>query len=182
MTTTLTGNVKLTSNQERAINLLGAGISAEQVAAAIGVDPSYISQLVSNPEFSELIAQKRFEALQKHNVRDNNYDEMEDELLTRMKDLIPLMTRPMEVLRSIQVINAAKRRGASTPDSIINKQTQVNLVLPKVIIQKYTTNVHNQIIAVAGQELLTIDSNQLLKKIGNSNDSRNSKEVKGVTS
>jgi hypothetical protein len=155
----------LTTTQARALNLLGHGIGPEAVASALGVTTSAISQLLSDEQFSAQVAELRFQNLNKHNERDNKYDSIEDELVEKMKDLIPLMMRPLEVLKAIQVINAAKRRGASAPDSITNQQTIVQINLPSITVTKFTTNIQNQVIQTGQQELLTIQSGTLLKEV-----------------
>lgn len=175
----------LSSLQQRILALLGNGVSAEMVANTVGVTPSYVSQLVSSPDFAEHVSLLRYENLSKHNVRDANYDELEDTLTSKLQDFLPLMTKPLEILRAIQVINGAKRRGSTTPENITNKQVQINLIMPTTIVQKFTTNVNNQITAVAGQELLTIDSKALLAKldtgiekgIGTNNDKRTERQI-----
>ncbi len=155
---------------ERALKLLGNGVSQEAVASALGVSPSYITQLLSIEEFADRVSELRYEHLQKHNERDDSYDAIEDELIEKMRQSIPLMIRPMEILKGISVINAAKRRGSSTPESITNKSVQVSLVMPVQLIQKYTQNINNQVIAVSGQELVTIDSKSLLNKVERATD------------
>lgn len=156
-----------TSTEDRALALLGSGINPETVASALGVSISRISQLLSSPEFSAQVAELRFSHLQKHNERDNEYDSLEDKLLEKLKDLLPLMHRPMEVLKSIQVINAAKRRGQSAPDSLTQQQTIVQLILPSIIHQTYAVqqNIHNQVVKAGDTDLLTIQSSQLLKTL-----------------
>ena len=67
--------------EDRALSLLGSGISAESAATALGVSPSRISQLLSAPEFAEQVAELRYNNLQQHNHRDANYDSLEDKLL-----------------------------------------------------------------------------------------------------
>lgn len=151
--------------EERALTLLGQGISSESVAAALGVSASRISQLLSNEEFSGQVCALRYENLQKHNVRDTTYDTLEDTLLDRLQKSIPLMFRPLDILKAIQIINGAKRRGQSAPEQIINQQNIVNLILPTQITQKFTTNVNNQVISAGDQNLLTMQAGTLLKKI-----------------
>ena len=154
-----------TSTEDRALQLLGSGVIPEQVAAALGVTVSRISQLLSDPEFTAQVAELRFDNLQEHNNRDSRYNKMEDSLLEKLEDLIPLMMRPMEVLKAIQVINAAKRRGAAAPDHITSQSTVVNLNMPIQIIQKFSTNIHNQVVTTGGQDLLTMQSSTLLSKL-----------------
>lgn len=152
-----------TTTEDRALTLLGQGISPEVVASAVGVSISRISQLVSDPDFAAKVAELRFENLAKHNERDSRYDTLEDKLLQKMEDLLPLMMRPMEVLKAISVINAAKRRGSSAPESIIQKQTVVPLMMPTQIIQHFTTNINNQVIKAGEQDLVTIQSARMTK-------------------
>lgn len=154
-----------TSTDSRALTLLGQGIPPSVVAASLGVTESRISQLVSDPEFAAQVAELRFSNLQKHNERDNRYDTLEDKLLSKIEDLLPLMMKPMEVLRAIQTINSAKRRGASAPDSITQQQTIINLTIPTQIIQKFKTNAQNHVVQAGEQTLLTLQSSTLLNKV-----------------
>lgn len=163
MSTNLTS--QNTSTESRALTLLGQGIPASVVAATCGVSESRISQLISDPVFAAQVAELRFSSLQKHNERDSKYDTMEDALIDKLKDLMPLMMRPMEVLKAIQVINAAKRRGASAPDSITQQQTFINLNIPTTLIQKFQINSNNHVIQAGEQTLLTLQSGSLLQKI-----------------
>lgn len=149
------------STAERALELLGSGLGPEVVSSALGVSTSYISQLLSSEEFSAQVAELRFKALSKHNERDNSYDGLEDQLLTKMKGLLPLMMRPMEVLAAIKVINGAKRRGTSAPEHITNKATIIQLNIPTKLIQNFTTNINNQVITTGQQTLTTIQSGSM---------------------
>lgn len=152
-----------TSTESRALALLGQGLGPETVASAIGVSVSRISQLLSETEFAASVADLRFKNLSKHNERDNEYDRLEDELISKMRDLMPFMVRPMEVARVLQIINAAKRRGSSTPESITNQQTVVQLNMPVSIYQKFTVNANNQVIQAGQQQLITVQSGNMSK-------------------
>lgn len=152
-----------TTTESRALILLGQGLGPEVVAAAVGVSTSRISQLLSDPEFSAQVAESRYENLAKHNTRDNVYDAMEDTLLEKLKDCLPYMMRPMEILKSIQVINAAKRRGSSAPEAITGQQNVVQLLMPTQIIQNFTTNINNQVIKAGTQDLVTVQSSNMTK-------------------
>jgi hypothetical protein len=155
-------NAKWNSTEERAIKLLGNGLGPEQVATAIGVTPSRISQLLSDQDFAQAVAELRFQALQRHNEIDGSYDTIEEALIEKLADVLPLMLRPMEILKAIQVINGAKRRGQSAPEQITHQNTVVNLVMPTQIIQKFSINSNNQITNVGTQTLETIQSSSLL--------------------
>lgn len=151
----------LSSSESRALSLLGQGINPEMTASAVGLSVSRISQLLSDPEFAAQVSDLRYKNLAKHNERDAAYDSLEDTLLTRLRDLLPFMMKPMEVLKAIQVINAAKRRGASAPDSIISQQEVINLIMPVQIINQFSVNSSNQVIKAGQQELITVQSSRL---------------------
>lgn len=156
------------STQERALVLLGQGIAPVMVASAIGVTESAISQLISDPIFSAKVAELRFANLVRHNDRDATYDSMEESLQARLKDLIPYMMKPFEILKAIQIINGAKRRGSSAPDSLVAQSAVVSLQLPSKIFNSHTTqniqlNVYNQVVKAGETELVTIQSGNMDK-------------------
>ena len=77
-----------------------------------------------------------------------------------------MMMRPMEILKGIQVINAARRRGAGAPEAIQQTNVVVTITMPVKIVQHFTTNIHNQVIRAGTQELITIQSGQMGKIAG----------------
>jgi len=149
--------------ESRALSLLGSGIPAENVASALGVTASRISQLLSSKVFADKVATLRYENLQKHNTRDSSYDSIEDKLIEKLEKQMPLIMRPMETVKALQAINGAKRRGQSSPDQVVNQQNIVALVLPKAIVQKFTTNIVNQVVKAGEQELVTMPAGNLLE-------------------
>lgn len=151
-----------TGTEDRALSLLGSGVGAEAVANALGVSPSRISQLLANKEFADQVATLRYENLQQHNSRDAAYDNLEDKLLVKLKNAIPLMFKPADISKALQAVNMAKRRGQSAPDQVTNQQNIVNLILPTQITQKFTTNINNQVVKAGHQDLVTMQSGNLL--------------------
>ena len=88
------------TTEERALTLLGQGVPPTAVANALGVDPSRITQLLGDETFASRVVEKKFEALSRHNERDSAIDSLEDRLLEKLRDCLPFMTRPMEILKS----------------------------------------------------------------------------------
>lgn len=155
-----------TATEERALKLLGSGLSNSVVASAVGVSESRISQLLADQDFRDKVAELRFASLQKHNDTDATYDSLEDKLLVHLKSALPLIaTKPMELLRAISVINGAKRRGVSAPEQLTAQQTVINLVMPVALTQKFTTNINNQVIQAGAQTLETIQSSVLTARM-----------------
>jgi len=151
----------VTSTESRALELLGSGVAPEVVASALGVTPSRISQLLSDEEFARKVTELKYATLQKNNHRDSEYDSTEDALIEKFKEMMPLLMRPMEILKSLQVINSLKRRGTGTPENIHTTQPIVNLTIPVQIIHKFTRDINNQVIDAGDQTLLTMQSNKL---------------------
>lgn len=153
----------LSSTETRAMELLGSGCAPETVAAALGVTASRISQLLADESFAIAVADLRFQNLQRHTAIDSSYDTMEEQLLVKLQDLIPLMLRPMEVLKALQVLNAAKRRGAAGVPQTIQHQQIVNITIPVFMKQQIITDVNNQVVQIGNKDLVTIQPSVLLK-------------------
>jgi hypothetical protein len=151
-------NLVLSNTEQRALNLLGQGIEPSIVASAVGVSESRISQLISDPHFAARVAELRYVELEKHSARDASYDSIEDTLIEKLRNCIPYMLKPMEILASIRVINQAKRRSAGIPAQVQAKSEVINLIMPVQIIQQYRVNGNNQVIQAGQQELITIQS------------------------
>jgi len=153
------------STEDRALSLLGSGVPAVSVAAALGVTEARISQLLASPIFADKVATLRYENLQEHTKRDSSYDALEDKLLKKLEKSLPFMIKPGEILGAIKVINGATRRGSKAAgDAGVSSQNIVNIILPAVITQKFKTNTKNQVIKAGEQELLTLPASQLLKQ------------------
>lgn len=150
-----------TATEERALKLLGSGLGPEIVASAVGVSVSRISQLLSDEEFSAAVSELRFNALQKHNETDDIYDEMESQLQDQFRNHISMLYEPMKILKAMKEINSMKRRGQSAPESMTLNNTVVNLYMPTKIVQKFVTNINNQVVKAGSQELLTVQSSAL---------------------
>jgi hypothetical protein len=150
-----------TGMQGKILEMLGNGLSPEVASSALGVSPGYISQLVSTEEFARQVAELRFANLQAATTRDRRYDSLEDKLADKLEDLLPMMFKPMEIIRALATINSLKRRGASAPENTVINQTIVQLTLPVALTSRFVTDSANQVVAAGDQDLITIKSTQL---------------------
>ena len=157
-----------TGMQGKILEMLGNGLSPEVASSALGVSPSYISQLVSTEEFARQVAERRFTNLQASTARDRRYDSLEDKLADKLEDLLPMMFKPMEIIRALATINSLKRRGASAPENTVINQTIVQLTLPAALTSRFVTDSANQVVAAGDQDLITIKSTQLSAKLASS--------------
>ena len=149
----------------RILEMLGNGLAPSVVSSALGISESYISQLLAEESFSYQVTARRYANLQANTDRDRKYDKIEDALLNKMEELLPLMYKPSEVLRAVATINAAKRRGADTPTNTVVHNTVVQLTLPAAIMSRFVTNVNNQVVEAGEQELVTIAAHNLAETL-----------------
>lgn len=152
--------------QGRICKLLGQGIEAHRVASAIGCDPSYISQLLSDDAFKAQVQEYKLANLTEATARDRRYDAIEDKLLSKIEgdiDNNPLAFKTTtEKVRNLVAINGLKRRGANGDSQVATvNQTVVQLVLPTQLMQRYVKDINNQIVQAGDKNLLTMQSSQL---------------------
>lgn len=155
-----------TAAEDKAVTLLGQGFLPTQVASAVGLTVSRISQIASDPNYAREIAELKFNSLAKHNARDEVADDVEDVLLAKLKETVPLLYRPMEIAKVYSVVNAAKRRGQSSSDNTAAPNPVVPIVMPTFIVNHFTKNINNQVVMAGDQPLTTIQPHALSKLHG----------------
>lgn len=139
---------KLNATQEKIVTLLAQNFPAVVVASSVGCDESYISQLLAQDWFAEIVQQRKFAQLQKQTGIDDTYDDMEMQLQAKLRKAIPMLIKPQDITRTLAVVNAAKRRGAQGDPNATVKQTVVNLTIPMQLFQRFVSNANNQIVEV----------------------------------
>lgn len=153
--------------EDKIKSMLGAGLSAETVASAVGVDPSYISQLLSDETFSNEVIELRSKSLIAHTARDLSLDSLEDKAITQLDDMLQegRFNKPGDMLNFLRVVNGAKRRGNPVVHSVNPVNTVINLTLPSVVKQRFIVSNKGEVLEVNGQTLVTMSSSQLVKQI-----------------
>lgn len=149
----------------RILEMLGNGLAPAVVSSALGVSESYISQLLGEESFNQQVTGLRYANLQAATSRDRSYDSLEDALLVKMAQAVPMLYKPMEIVRMASMVNAMKRRGADAPENTVIHQTTVQLTLPIAITSRFITNSANQVIEAGDQELITIAASSLNSKL-----------------
>lgn len=151
--------------KEKIKELLGLNLPNKTVASAVGVSESYISQLLSEDAFAAEVQELRVKTLAEAANRDKKYEALEDTLLDRVKDLIPMMVRPMEAVRALQAVNGATRRAAPAELSANAQSTVVTLNLPGAIINKFVVNAQKQIVEIDGETVATMPARNVVGKL-----------------
>lgn len=155
----------LNDKQRKALSLLGQGIAPVMVASTLGCSESLISQYLADPRFADEVVKLKLISLQMQTGIDNKYMEAENKLVDKLLKTIPLMTKPMDILRGLQVVNATKRRGVSDGPVGAHISQVVNITLPGVFAAKLITNAQNQVVEVLDEtgprSLITASSGSL---------------------
>lgn len=159
------------SMKEQIKFLLKANCRPGDVAAQVGCDPSYISQLMQDDQFVNEVLTARVQYLEKSAQRDLNYDEIEDQLISGLKSKVEqgvTFWKPDILLRAITTINNAKRRSVQLKpeggDTIINNNI-IQLTVPAHAVKQFQVNSDNEVIAVGAQELVSMPAKQLLNMV-----------------
>lgn len=142
----------LNHNQAKALNLLGQGISAVMVASTLGISESLVSQYISDPKFAEAVTKLKLAGLQAQTDIDNKYMKAETQLLDKLIKTIPLISKPMDILRGLQVVNATKRRGMAEGGAVTQHTNIVQINLPAMMAAKFVTNTANQIVEIQDEQ------------------------------
>ena len=142
-------------NKDHAIMLLAQGIATSQVAAAIGCDDSYISQLKADPEVQQKIAEMGATQTLADVNFDTTLERAESLALEKIEKNLPFATLG-QAMAAFRVLNGARRRkdgvipGANTGTTI-----NVNLTLPAAALPRYITNAQSEIVEVEGKTMIS---------------------------
>lgn len=156
--------LNLSDMQERIINYLGAGISAEKVASAVGCEPSYISQMLANEDIARAVSAKKLGELSAITERDRKLDGLEDTLIAKAELALSspfACVKPMEAIRALHTINSLKRRGDAINQHVNTGAVTVKISLPQITMLQFTVDVNNQVIKADDTSLVTIASGQV---------------------
>ena len=165
----------MTTTAEKIKALLGDGLSNEVVATAVGVSPSYISQLMADRLFADEVIALRTQALTAASGRDRSWDGLEDKLLDRLHQIVDqhMIYKPQDLIRTLHVVNGAKRRGNPVHEQLTVNKTVVSIRLPTVVVNQYRKNDASEVIEVTTPEgitqtLATMPAIALMRKLSES--------------
>jgi transcriptional regulator with XRE-family HTH domain len=148
----------LNSTQQRILELLGAGASQSQVAMAVGVEDSYVSQLMANEDFRSGVQALRAEAAAKHAATDAKIDNIEDIAWKRIESLVPMETNLMKLLKVATAANAAKRKSGGNAVTAPATAQIVNIQLPQSAVVEFKMTPDRQVVEISGRSMNTMSS------------------------
>ena len=102
------------ASREQILALTEAGLTPATISTPVGVSESYISQILNESSIKKKVIEAQLAVLDERTARDAKYDALEDTLLAKMHSIAPQLYKPQDVLRALQAINKAERRGATS--------------------------------------------------------------------
>jgi len=148
--------------RERIINFLCHGVPTQQIADAVGCEPSYVSQIKADPEVQEIVASKLVAATEDDIKHDSIMDRAEHMALERLEKTLPFANFG-QTLAAFKILNSAERRQAKSTapaGGVVNNLT-VNLTLPSAALPNYVRNSKNEIIEVEGKTMISATAKSL---------------------
>lgn len=146
------------------LKMLATGqVNQLQAAKANGVDDSYVSQLMADPDFSDQVRES-VERLTADAIQiDQDYLEIEKDAVSKLKMQTKMVTNVDQLMRVARFANEAKKKVAMNPLGSESAGTikPVQLILPKIVVQQITITPNNEIVGVGDRTLVTMNSKSM---------------------
>lgn len=149
----------------RLFALLSTGIPPGAAARAVGVSPSYVSQLLAEDEsFAEAVATARMATLEEDVSHDNTVKTVEAKALKLISDRLGQVKSATDAARIFQILNTSKRR---TEEAAAEKlgdgpSISVTLNIPAAAAPLVTArNSQGEIIEIGGRSLAPASASKI---------------------
>lgn len=137
--------------RDSALQLLAQGLQPAIVAATIGVEESYISQLMKDEDFAEELESVRLKRTEEDQNYDAKMDRIEDAYLDRINDKMRLADLRQSVSAFRVLNNAKRRRDRSIAHNPIQLGIAIHLQMPASMVPQYVLNQQSEIVEVDGK-------------------------------
>jgi transcriptional regulator with XRE-family HTH domain len=167
---------------DRIMELLGQGLSGSVVAAAVGVTPSYVSQLLENEDFRLEVSIRRAGKAEAGLARDNSWDGVEKLAIGKMFEIMEkgLISRPNDLIRIAQIANSAKRTAKELESADGAGAPTVVISVPEAAIVHFKMNSESQVIEIDARSTEALPTSQLQKQLAARRASRISSDVTAI--
>lgn len=157
--------------------LLGCGLPTTVVASTVGCDPSYVSQLLEDDEFKSGVLLARAQQTEELVTRDKNWNAVEDLALEKALQMLPLVSRPNDLIRIATFANAAKRRAGEYTGMHESQAAVVNITLPAGASVHFQMNANSQVVEVDGRSMASLPTKHLTERL---KERREAREAAGI--
>lgn len=145
--------------------------TAEAAALAVGVSPSYVSQLTHSEEFQQLVAANKIIATEEGSQRANHnalLDSMEYKAAQQLNSVLQMgmIFDPDKLMRLIERINRLHRRADST-DTLtpVSQHATVTIEIGQGLASKLQLSSRSEVMAVGDRLLNTISPEKLAQDV-----------------
>jgi len=145
---------------DKLISFLAAGVSQSAAAAACGVSPSLVSQLLESPEVQDKLAIAKATSLSSDLDHDSRLERVQDLVLARVEATVGMITDPMKAVKALQMLSTVKKRVGETVGEAA-PTTIVTLDLPASAKVAISLSRDKQVIAIDGRSTATLPSRNL---------------------
>lgn len=151
------------SSRDYIVAGLRNGFNDSQIAQALGVTQSAISQAIDAHGLRELA-----NANSKFIEHDEKLNDLESTVLTKLeKSIQHAILDPLKLTAIYKTLNGAKRRSLAEGQNLGNNNVQlVNINLPRHVQVKVGLNSRNEVVEVEGRPLLTLPAGKLVSMAG----------------
>lgn len=149
----------------RLFALLSTGIPPGAAARAVGVTPSYVSQLmVEDESFAEAVAAARMATLEEDVSHDNTVKTVEAKALKLISDRLGQVKSATDAARIFQILNTSKRRTEEAAAEKLGEGPAISVTLniPAAAAPLVTArNAQGEIIEIGGRSLAPASASKI---------------------
>jgi transcriptional regulator with XRE-family HTH domain len=146
-------------NESYIISCLEKGFSESQIAAALGVTQSAVSQLIEAKNLKSQLQQH--ETFDKIDTNLNKIELKLSDTLLKMLNQPGTMLNPMQVGSLLKTVNSARRRSTGEGRELPGSAKLVAIKLPEHVKARIVVSAENQLLEIDGQSLATLPSSEL---------------------
>jgi len=151
-----------TSTADQVIANVARGLTQVQVARMLGVDESYVSQVVNSEDGAAAIKELAAATSEINAKFDEDLDSAEEVALSRVRQRLGTANM-QQALAAFKILNAANRRRDTAPATRQQVGEIHQVVLPQTVINNYVMNAQSEIVEVNGRTMVSATAQQLPK-------------------
>ena len=150
----------MSATSEQIIEYAAKGMQQVQISRMLGVEESYVSQVVNTEEAQERIQARAAQISEVNAKFDTEAEEAEMTALQSVKRRLPTANF-QQSLQALRVLNALNKRRDTSPATRQVQGTVQTLTLPQQFVTQFVINSQSQIVEVGGRTMVSASAGQL---------------------
>lgn len=152
-------------DQQKVKRLLSQGLPPEAVSRILGCDPSYISQLLSQPDFANSVAEQRLATADATITQDEKIRNIRGALIDKLEEVVPTLYKVPEILAAFKIIDQAKNQSGLGTYNPTEVQNVVQLHLPANAKLQFTLSQAKEVIEVDSRPMIRAHESEIVKMV-----------------